>query len=184
MHNSYQTSSWSGKPFRIARRVTTNRAQVIKSKRPFCNVQGGPSSVRFGRFVRGTVRAVPVFGSNGSSSSFGCWKKRFRRSAVPKRGCSKRGPKQKHSNARKRSQMRVKERKRKSAKSRKGAKGRRKGAKERFRVKNGKQPGLKQLGLGTPKMAPVSSSLVAPYRAILRYYRCDAPYRAILFQGG
>ena len=25
--------------------------------------------------------------------------------------------------------------------------------------------------------------LVAPYRAILRYYRCDTPYRAILFQG-
>ena len=24
-------------------------------------------------------------------------------------------------------------------------------------------------------------SLVAPYRAILRYYRCDAPYRAIPF---
>ena len=28
------------------------------------------------------------------------------------------------------------------------------------------------------------ASLVAPYRAILRYYRCDTPYRAILFQGG
>ena len=27
-------------------------------------------------------------------------------------------------------------------------------------------------------------SLVAPYRAILRYYRCDTPYRAILFKGG
>ena len=26
--------------------------------------------------------------------------------------------------------------------------------------------------------------LVAPYRAILRYYRCDNPYRAILFKGG
>ena len=26
--------------------------------------------------------------------------------------------------------------------------------------------------------------LVAPYRAILRYYRCDISYRAILFQGG
>ena len=26
--------------------------------------------------------------------------------------------------------------------------------------------------------------LVAPYRAILRDYRCDTPYRAILFQGG
>ena len=26
--------------------------------------------------------------------------------------------------------------------------------------------------------------LVARYRAILRYYRCDTPYRAILFQGG
>ena len=27
-------------------------------------------------------------------------------------------------------------------------------------------------------------TLVTPYRAILRYYRCDTPYRAILFQGG
>ena len=27
-------------------------------------------------------------------------------------------------------------------------------------------------------------TLVAPYRAILRYYRCDTPYRAILVQGG
>ena len=26
--------------------------------------------------------------------------------------------------------------------------------------------------------------LVATYRAILRYYRCDTPYRAILFKGG
>ena len=26
--------------------------------------------------------------------------------------------------------------------------------------------------------------LVAPYRAILRYYRCDTPYCAILFRGG
>ena len=29
-----------------------------------------------------------------------------------------------------------------------------------------------------------SVCLVAPYRAILRYYRCDTPYRAIVFQGG
>ena len=29
----------------------------------------------------------------------------------------------------------------------------------------------------------VFGTLVAPYRAILRYYRCDTPYRAILFQG-
>ena len=29
-----------------------------------------------------------------------------------------------------------------------------------------------------------SGNLVAPYRAILRYYRCNTPYRAILFQGG
>ena len=27
-------------------------------------------------------------------------------------------------------------------------------------------------------------TLVAPYRAILRYYRCDTPYRAILFKRG
>ena len=26
--------------------------------------------------------------------------------------------------------------------------------------------------------------LVAPYRAILRYYRCDTLYREMLFQGG
>ena len=26
--------------------------------------------------------------------------------------------------------------------------------------------------------------LVAPYRATLRYYRCNTPYRAILFKGG
>ena len=26
--------------------------------------------------------------------------------------------------------------------------------------------------------------VVAPYRAILRYYRCDTPYSAILFKGG
>ena len=25
---------------------------------------------------------------------------------------------------------------------------------------------------------------MAPYRAILRYYRCDTPYRAMLFKGG
>ena len=30
----------------------------------------------------------------------------------------------------------------------------------------------------------VGFNLVAPYRAILRYYRCDTPYRAILFKGG
>ena len=27
------------------------------------------------------------------------------------------------------------------------------------------------------------TGLVGPYRAILRYYRCDTPYRAILFKG-
>ena len=27
------------------------------------------------------------------------------------------------------------------------------------------------------------SALEAPYRAILQYYRCDTPYRAILFKG-
>ena len=31
---------------------------------------------------------------------------------------------------------------------------------------------------------PYLAHLVAPYRAILRYYRCDTPYRAILFKGG
>ena len=39
------------------------------------------------------------------------------------------------------------------------------------------------LGLSAPA-AIGSTGLVAPYRAILRYYRCDTPYRAILFQGG
>ena len=29
-----------------------------------------------------------------------------------------------------------------------------------------------------------SFNLVAQYRAILRYYRCDTPYRAIPFEGG
>ena len=28
------------------------------------------------------------------------------------------------------------------------------------------------------------ADLVAPYRAILPYYRCDTPHRAMLFQGG
>ena len=36
---------------------------------------------------------------------------------------------------------------------------------------------------GTPN-TPRQTHLVAPYRAILRYYRCDTPYRAILFKGG
>ena len=37
----------------------------------------------------------------------------------------------------------------------------------------------------TPKlMCFWLSALVAPYCAILRYYRCDTPYRAILFKGG
>ena len=31
---------------------------------------------------------------------------------------------------------------------------------------------------------PTGTGLVAPYRAILRYYRCDTPYRAIPFQVG
>ena len=30
----------------------------------------------------------------------------------------------------------------------------------------------------------MAKNLVAPYRAILRYYRCDTPYRAILATGG
>ena len=42
-------------------------------------------------------------------------------SAVPKRGCSKRGRTQKHANERTRAQMCTKERKRKSAKGRKRA---------------------------------------------------------------
>ena len=29
----------------------------------------------------------------------------------------------------------------------------------------------------------VKRTLVAPYRAILRYYPCDTPYRAILLKG-
>ena len=35
-----------------------------------------------------------------------------------------------------------------------------------------------------PKFLVPSMALVAPYRAILRYYCCDTPCRAILFQGG
>ena len=37
----------------------------------------------------------------------------------------------------------------------------------------------------TKNVKPLGSfpSLVTPYRAILRYYRCDTPYRAIVFQG-
>ena len=31
---------------------------------------------------------------------------------------------------------------------------------------------------------PYPLTLVAPYRAILQYYRCDTPYQAILFEGG
>ena len=34
------------------------------------------------------------------------------------------------------------------------------------------------------RSAPTIRGLVAPYRAILRYYRCDTPYRAMLFKGG
>ena len=36
---------------------------------------------------------------------------------------------------------------------------------------------------GSLKRRPLSISLVAPYRAILRYHRCDTPYRTILLQG-
>ena len=50
-------------------------------------------------------------------------------------------------------EMSAKGRKRKSAKGRKkGATRAQKSAKERFRVKIDKQPGLKQPGLGTPKV--------------------------------
>ena len=31
---------------------------------------------------------------------------------------------------------------------------------------------------------PAVLNLAAPYRAILRCYRCDTPYRAMLFEGG
>ena len=36
----------------------------------------------------------------------------------------------------------------------------------------------------TLKKKEFLAGLVAPYRAILRYYRCDTPYRATLFKGG
>ena len=36
----------------------------------------------------------------------------------------------------------------------------------------------------TTTAAITARALVAPYRAILRYYRCDTPYRAIPFKGG
>ena len=32
-------------------------------------------------------------------------------------------------------------------------------------------------------LASTALDLVAPYRAILRYYRCDTPYRAVLYNG-
>ena len=37
-------------------------------------------------------------------------------------------------------------------------------------------------GSGAPRDALLT--LVAPYRSILRYYRCDTPYCAILLKGG
>ena len=39
-------------------------------------------------------------------------------------------------------------------------------------------------GLHRHRSIECFSLLVAPYRAILRYYRCDTPYCAILFKGG
>ena len=59
-----------------------------------------------------------------------------RKSAVRKRGRSKRGRSQNHANARKRAQISAKEPKRKFAKSAKGRKRAQKSAKERFRVNN------------------------------------------------
>ena len=50
-------------------------------------------------------------------------------------------------------------------------------------AQQGRNPGnypFSQPRLGT---SPFGSS-VAPYLSILRYYRCDTPYRAILFKGG
>ena len=40
------------------------------------------------------------------------------------------------------------------------------------------------VGLWCTNRALLNGGLVAPCRAILRYYRCDTPYRAILFKGG
>ena len=41
-----------------------------------------------------------------------------------------------------------------------------------------------RFGPSGDRKTPEPSNLVAPYRAILRYYRCDTPYRAILFKEG
>ena len=44
---------------------------------------------------------------------------------------------------------------------------------------------LKSIAIHLPFLSRYfCKSLVAPYRAILRNYRCDTPYRAILFRGG
>ena len=43
---------------------------------------------------------------------------------------------------------------------------------------------LAQRILRSSLMEVGAGNLVAPYRAILRYYRCDTTYRAILFKGG
>ena len=40
------------------------------------------------------------------------------------------------------------------------------------------------LGQSREEHKRAHKSSVAPYRAILRYYHCDTPYRPILFQGG
>ena len=39
-------------------------------------------------------------------------------------------------------------------------------------------------GLSVLQATLLLSGLVAPYRAILRYYRCDTPYHTTSFQGG
>ena len=58
-----------------------------------------------------------------------------------------------------------------------------------FPVENspGKQPiekrGIKMFLIYAVALALFFLGLVAPYRAILRYYRCDTPHRVILFKG-
>ena len=54
----------------------------------------------------------------------------------------------------------------------------------RCRPNSLKRPGEKLYTIPPRRGICMVGPLVAPYRAILRYYRCDNPYRVIVFQGG
>ena len=55
---------------------------------------------------------------------------------------------------------------------------------ERVYIKKFTRTSPQQKNLGRLILGNAFPALVAPYRAILRYYRCDTTYRAIRFQGG